>query len=181
MTFNIGNEKSGVEIGLNSKLFVMAGPCVIESEQACLNIAKKLIDIGDKTGVPVIFKASFDKANRSSIASYRGPGLEKGLDILSAVQSKCDIPVMTDVHEPGQAAQIAKVVDCLQVGTGTHVTCSPKAALFVSTFPQGNFSLIRVPSPNVESTSARPRKFADTRFRTMESPRPVPPFARPVV
>ncbi|MHC4679629.1 MAG: 3-deoxy-8-phosphooctulonate synthase [Planctomycetota bacterium] len=109
--FKIGH----IEIGLEAPLFVMAGPCVIESKAGCLDIARKLVDIGHKTGVGMIFKASFDKANRSSLRSFRGPGMEKGLDILAAVRRQTSLPVMTDVHEPAQAAPVAEVVDCLQV------------------------------------------------------------------
>ncbi len=111
MDFNIGK----VEISLDAPLFVMAGPCVIESETCCLDIANRLVDISDKTDVGIIFKASFDKANRSSLHSYRGPGIEKGLDILSAVREKTQLPIMTDVHESSQAAAAGKVVDCIQV------------------------------------------------------------------
>jgi len=111
MNFKIGQ----VEIGLDAPLFVMAGPCVIESETCCLDIANRLVDIGAKTNVGIIFKASFDKANRSSLHSFRGPGLEKGLEILAAVRKDTGLPVMTDVHEPAQAAVAGKVVDCLQV------------------------------------------------------------------
>jgi len=109
--FNIGK----VEVGLNSPLFVMAGPCVIESEAHCLDIAGRLADIGQRTGTGMIFKASFDKANRSSLQSFRGPGLEKGLEILAAVRRQTTLAVMTDVHEPSQADPVAGVVDCLQV------------------------------------------------------------------
>jgi 2-dehydro-3-deoxyphosphooctonate aldolase (KDO 8-P synthase) len=109
--FKIGN----VEIGLDAPLFVMAGPCVIESRDICLDIADKLVKIAAKSGVGMIFKASFDKANRSSLRSFRGPGLEKGLEIFEAVRRETDLPVMTDVHEPGQAETVGKVVDCLQV------------------------------------------------------------------
>jgi 2-dehydro-3-deoxyphosphooctonate aldolase (KDO 8-P synthase) len=109
--FTIGD----VEIGLNTPLFVMAGPCVIESEELCLDIADILVEVGRKTGVGMIFKASFDKANRSSISSFRGPGLKKGLEILTHVRQKTNLPVMTDVHEPSQAEVAGKVVDCLQV------------------------------------------------------------------
>jgi 2-dehydro-3-deoxyphosphooctonate aldolase (KDO 8-P synthase) len=109
--FKIGN----VEIGLDVPLFVIAGPCVIESRDICLNIAEKLVKIAAKTDVEMIFKASFDKANRSSLHSFRGPGLDKGLDILAAVRRETDLPVMTDVHEPSQAAVVGEVVDCLQV------------------------------------------------------------------
>ncbi len=116
MDFKIGGKGSGsVEVGLDAPLFLMAGPCVIESKDICLDIADKLSTIGQKVSVPVIFKASFDKANRSSISSFRGPGLEEGLEILGAVRDKSDLPVMTDVHEAGQATAVGKVVDCLQV------------------------------------------------------------------
>jgi 2-dehydro-3-deoxyphosphooctonate aldolase (KDO 8-P synthase) len=110
-SFNIGE----VEVGLDAPLFVMAGPCVIESKAQCLDIAGRLADIGKRTDTPIIFKASFDKANRSSLESFRGPGLEKGLEILGAVGRQSGLAVMTDVHEPSQAAPVAEVVDCLQV------------------------------------------------------------------
>ena len=111
-----GNFKIGdVEVGLTAPLFVMAGPCVIESKACCLDIANRLVDVSAKTGVGLIFKASFDKANRSSLSSFRGPGLERGLEILAAVRQETDLPVMTDVHEPGQALPAGEVVDCLQV------------------------------------------------------------------
>lgn len=111
MSFKIGN----IEISLNAPLFVMAGPCVIESKAGCLTIARKLLDISQKVGVGAIFKASFDKANRSSLGSFRGPGLEKGLEILADVRRQTKLPVMTDVHEPDQADLVAEVVDCLQI------------------------------------------------------------------
>jgi len=111
MNFKIGN----VQVGLDAPLFVMAGPCVIETKAICLDIAKRLADIAQRTNVGIIFKASFDKANRSSISSFRGPGLEKGLEILAAVRQETKLPVMTDIHEPAQAAVASEVVDCLQV------------------------------------------------------------------
>lgn len=111
MDFTIGK----VEINLDAPLFLMAGPCVIESKTRCLDIAKKLVDISEKTDVGIIFKASFDKANRSSAQSYRGPGIEKGLEILETVRQKTNLPVMTDVHESFQAALAGEVVDCLQI------------------------------------------------------------------
>ncbi|MGA1979672.1 MAG: 3-deoxy-8-phosphooctulonate synthase [Sedimentisphaerales bacterium] len=110
-SFKIGN----VEIGLDAPLFVMAGPCVIESKDICLSIADELVKIAARSGVGMIFKASFDKANRSSVHSFRGPGLEKGLEILAAVRRETDLPVMTDVHEQAQAEIVSEVVDCLQV------------------------------------------------------------------
>jgi 2-dehydro-3-deoxyphosphooctonate aldolase (KDO 8-P synthase) len=111
MNFKIGN----VQIGLDVPLFVMAGPCVIESKTNCLDIAKRLVDIGRRANIGIIFKASFDKANRSSISSFRGPGLEKGLQILAAVRRETGLAVMTDVHEPAQAEAAGKIVDCVQI------------------------------------------------------------------
>ena len=118
----VGDSKGGlsalpdpVEVGLDVPLFVMAGPCVIESKTCCLDIADRLLGIGHRAEVGIIFKASFDKANRSSLHSFRGPGLEDGLDVLAAVRQETGLPVMTDVHEPGQAAVVSEVVDCLQV------------------------------------------------------------------
>jgi 2-dehydro-3-deoxyphosphooctonate aldolase (KDO 8-P synthase) len=118
----VGDSKVGlpsverlVEVGLEGPFFVMAGPCVIESRDITLDIANRLAEIGAKSDVGMIFKASFDKANRSSISSYRGPGLEEGLDILAEVRRETNLPVMTDVHEASQAAVAAEVVDCLQV------------------------------------------------------------------
>jgi len=111
MSYRIGE----VEIGLNTPLFIMAGPCVIESKNHCFNIAGRLRDIGQKTNTGIIFKASFDKANRSSLSSFRGPGLQKGLDILAEVRHRTNLPVMTDVHEASQAVLAGEVVDCLQI------------------------------------------------------------------
>jgi 2-dehydro-3-deoxyphosphooctonate aldolase (KDO 8-P synthase) len=95
--------------------FIIAGPCVIESEAMCLQIASRLKRICDGLGLDYIFKASFDKANRSSKSSFRGPGLREGLAILSRVKKKIGVPVLTDVHEVYQVAPVAKVVDVLQV------------------------------------------------------------------
>jgi len=109
--FQIGK----VPVGPDAPLFVIAGPCVIESADTCLGIADKLVQIGAAADVPIIFKASFDKANRSSISSFRGPGLKKGLQILQKVKKQTHLAVTTDVHEPAQAQEVAGVVDCLQV------------------------------------------------------------------
>jgi 2-dehydro-3-deoxyphosphooctonate aldolase (KDO 8-P synthase) len=109
--FKIGN----IKIEPDGGLFVIAGPCVIETEEICLNIASQLVEISKKTGVPIIFKASFDKANRSSIDSFRGPGMEKGLEILAKVKQKTSLAILTDVHEIGQVPEVASIVDCLQV------------------------------------------------------------------
>ena len=108
-------ETGNVEVGGDSDFFVIAGPCVLEDAETSLEIARRLMEISAATDVPIIFKGSFDKANRSSISSYRGPGLKKGLDILARVRQETDFALMTDVHEPQQAAKAAKVADCLQV------------------------------------------------------------------
>ena len=109
--FKIGD----IEVGLDTDFFVIAGPCVIENEKICLDIASQLAKISLATNTPIIFKASFDKANRSSISSFRGPGLDKGLDILKKVRKETSLALVTDVHQPNQAAKAAQIVDCLQV------------------------------------------------------------------
>ena len=101
--------------GPGGRMVVVAGPCVIESLDHCLKIAETAGEICDKLRIPYIFKASFDKANRSSIDSYRGPGLEKGLAILAAVKEKVMVPVLSDIHSPEQAAPAAKVLDVIQI------------------------------------------------------------------
>ena len=107
---------NAVSWGPESPLALMAGPCVIESRAHCLGIAKKLAALAGKLGIPLVFKASFDKANRSSIDSWRGPGIEKGLEILAEVREKTRLPVVTDVHEPWQAAKAAEAgIDVLQI------------------------------------------------------------------
>src|SRR3954471_17278024 len=98
-----------------SPLFVIAGPCVIESADLCLTIARHVKSVCEKLGITYIFKASFDKANRSSNSSFRGPGLEDGLVVLARVKKELDLPVLTDIHEVHQAAVAAKVCDVLQV------------------------------------------------------------------
>ncbi len=101
--------------GDHAPLTLMAGPCVAESRDLCLQVASTLQSLCDRLGIPYIFKASFDKANRTSIRSYRGPGLDEGLAILRAVREQTGLPVMTDVHESDQAAPAAEVCDLLQV------------------------------------------------------------------
>jgi 2-dehydro-3-deoxyphosphooctonate aldolase (KDO 8-P synthase) len=98
-----------------ARLIVIAGPCVIESEESTLEVAREVRAVGERCGVEMIFKASYDKANRSSIESYRGPGLEAGLRILERVRSELGTRLLTDFHAPDQAAAVAKVVDVLQV------------------------------------------------------------------
>lgn len=102
------------EIG-GDKLTIIAGPCAAESQEILDETAKGLKEITKKLGINFIFKSSFDKANRSSIYSYRGPGLEKGLEMLQAVKDKFDIPLVTDIHIPDQAEPVSKVVDVLQI------------------------------------------------------------------
>jgi 2-dehydro-3-deoxyphosphooctonate aldolase (KDO 8-P synthase) len=98
-----------------SPLFVIAGPCVIESAELCLAVGRHVKSVCEKLGLAYVFKASFDKANRSSNASFRGPGLTDGLVVLDRIRKELGVPVLTDVHEPEQAAIAAKVVDVLQV------------------------------------------------------------------
>lgn len=92
-----------------------AGPCVIESEELVLNVAKEISDICKRLEIPYVFKASFDKANRTSINSFRGPGLEEGLRILKKVKDEYGLPIITDIHESWQAEPVAKVADVLQI------------------------------------------------------------------
>jgi 2-dehydro-3-deoxyphosphooctonate aldolase (KDO 8-P synthase) len=105
----------GFEVGLDKPLFLIAGPCVVESEQLQMDTAGKLKEITGKLGIHFIFKSSFDKANRSSGNSFRGPGLEAGLKILGEVKRQLGVPVLTDVHEPVQCASVAEVADILQI------------------------------------------------------------------
>jgi len=104
----------GFEVGLDQPLFLIAGPCVIESEGLALETAATLKAMTERLGVPFIYKSSFDKANRSSSASYRGPGLEEGLRILERVKTEVGVPVLTDVHEDTPLDEVAAVVDVLQ-------------------------------------------------------------------
>jgi 2-dehydro-3-deoxyphosphooctonate aldolase (KDO 8-P synthase) len=107
----IGNFK----VGGNAPLFLIAGPCVIESQRLTLQIAQELKRICARVGIGLIFKASFDKANRSSLDSYRGPGLKKGLQILARVKSETGLPVLSDIHTPDQAEPAAEVLDVIQI------------------------------------------------------------------
>ena len=104
----------GFEVGLDQPLFLIAGPCVIESMQLQLDVAGSLKEITGRLGVNFIFKSSFDKANRSSDKSFRGPGLEEGLKVLAAVKAQIGVPVITDVHEYTPMDEVASVVDVLQ-------------------------------------------------------------------
>jgi len=102
------------QAGLDQPLFLIAGPCVVESQQLTIDIAGKLKEISESLSINLIFKASFDKANRSSVGSFRGPGQEEGLRILDEVRSQTGLPILTDVHEDTPMSEVAAVVDVLQ-------------------------------------------------------------------
>ena len=104
----------GYDIGLDQPFFLIAGPCVVESEQLQMDTAGALKEITSSLGIPFIFKSSYDKANRSSGASFRGPGMEKGLEILAKVKRELSLPILTDVHAESEIAAVASVVDVLQ-------------------------------------------------------------------
>lgn len=145
-TVTVGNVTFG-----GGKLAFMAGPCVIESREGCLGIARELKGVADRLGAAVVFKASFDKANRTSIDSFRGPGLEKGLEILREVKETFGLPIITDIHEPGQAEPAARVADILQIPAflcrqtdllvaagGTGAAVNVKKAQFLAPEDMGN-------------------------------------------
>jgi 2-dehydro-3-deoxyphosphooctonate aldolase (KDO 8-P synthase) len=110
-TITLGN----LRIGSGAPLAVIAGPCVIESKESAMRHAAALKEKADRVGVAYIFKSSYDKANRSSLGSFRGPGLEKGLEILAAVKDKIGVPILTDVHEIDQVDAVKEVADVLQI------------------------------------------------------------------
>jgi len=104
----------GFEAGLDRPLFLIAGPCVVESEQLQIDVAGQLRDMCAELGMPFIFKSSYDKANRSSSKSYRGPGMQEGLRVLAEVKRQIGVPVLTDVHDEDEVTEVAAVVDVLQ-------------------------------------------------------------------
>jgi 2-dehydro-3-deoxyphosphooctonate aldolase (KDO 8-P synthase) len=104
-----------ITIGGGSPFVLIAGPCVIESEAHALELAGRISDIARRTHVPFIFKASYDKANRTSGGSFRGPGLDEGLRVLALIKSRCQVPILTDIHEPSHASAAAAVADVLQI------------------------------------------------------------------
>ena len=106
---------AGLAVGSGLPLVLIAGPCVIESESHALGLARSLRDIARRVGVQFIFKASYDKANRTSAQSYRGPGLAEGLRVLRRVRDEVAVPILTDIHEPAQALEAARVADVLQI------------------------------------------------------------------
>ncbi len=106
---------AGVRFGAGRPLALIAGPCVIESAAHAEELAAAVRDAAARVGTPFVFKASFDKANRTSLSSYRGPGLARGLEVLAAIRERVGCPILTDVHEPAQAAPVAEVADVLQI------------------------------------------------------------------
>ena len=104
----------GFEVGLDQPFFLISGPCVVESEQLQMDVAGQLKEMTASLGIPFIFKSSYDKANRSSGSSFRGPGMEKGLEILAKVKRELGVPVVTDVHTEAEVPRVAQVVDMLQ-------------------------------------------------------------------
>jgi 2-dehydro-3-deoxyphosphooctonate aldolase (KDO 8-P synthase) len=105
----------GVQLGGGAPLALIAGLNVIESEAETLEVARMLREVAARHALPLVFKASFDKANRSSFHSFRGPGMDDGLKVLARVKAETGLPITTDVHEPGQAKPVAEVADCLQI------------------------------------------------------------------
>jgi 2-dehydro-3-deoxyphosphooctonate aldolase (KDO 8-P synthase) len=110
-----GVQAGGLTLGGGAPLVVIAGPCVIESGTHALDLARALKAVADAVGVPLLFKASYDKANRTSPDAFRGPGLADGLRVLERIKADTGLPVLTDIHEPGQAAAVAGVADVLQI------------------------------------------------------------------
>jgi 2-dehydro-3-deoxyphosphooctonate aldolase (KDO 8-P synthase) len=108
-------ETKGIKFGQGQPLFLIAGPCVIENEKLVMDTAESLVKLTDRLGLPFIFKSSYDKANRSSSASFRGPGLKKGLDILEKVRDRFNIPVLSDVHSAEEARVAGDILDILQI------------------------------------------------------------------
>jgi 2-dehydro-3-deoxyphosphooctonate aldolase (KDO 8-P synthase) len=111
VSFSIGN----ISFGAKAPLFLIAGPCVIENEAHAMSMAERLAEIAGALKVPLIFKASYDKANRSSVTSYRGPGLKEGLAILAKIKKKTGLPILTDVHDVSHVGPAAEVCDVLQI------------------------------------------------------------------
>jgi len=105
----------GFEIGAGKSLALIAGPCVIEGREAALRHASLIREVTDRVGIPYIYKSSYDKANRSSLESYRGPGIKRGLEILAEVKEKIGVPLLTDVHEKEQVSLVQEVVDVIQI------------------------------------------------------------------
>ena len=105
----------GVRFGGRAPLALIAGPCVIESARSCIALAGKLVKLAEAEGIPFVFKASYDKANRTSVDAFRGPGIVEGLAVLQEIKQRFGVPVLTDVHTAEEATQAGKVVDILQI------------------------------------------------------------------
>jgi 2-dehydro-3-deoxyphosphooctonate aldolase (KDO 8-P synthase) len=140
-----------LRLGGNNPLFLIAGPCVIESEAHARSMAERVAKIASDAGVPYIFKASYDKANRSSVKAFRGPGLSEGLRILGKIKSDLHLPILTDIHDASQAAPAAEVADILQIpaflsrqtdllvaAAKTNRIVNAKKAQFLSPWDMGN-------------------------------------------
>ena len=108
-------EFAGLTVGAGRPLLLIAGPCVIESPSHALGLAQAIKDVAQRAGVQYVFKASYDKANRTSVNSFRGPGLDEGLEILRKVRDEAGVPILTDIHQPDHAARAASVADVLQI------------------------------------------------------------------
>ncbi len=106
---------NGVKFGGNNPLALIAGPCVIEGREKCLELAGQLVELAKSENIPYVFKASFDKANRTSINSFRGPGIDEGLEILAEIKATYNVPVLTDIHSIEQIKKVAEVCDILQI------------------------------------------------------------------
>ncbi|MGR3293449.1 MAG: 3-deoxy-8-phosphooctulonate synthase [Candidatus Scalindua sp.] len=115
MKSNHNIEVKDIVFGENNPLVLIAGPCVIETEKDCCQLAEKIKDIAVKANIPFIFKASYDKANRSSIKSYRGPGVEKGIKILSKIKKEIGVPILSDVHSCSEIDMVQEVLDIIQI------------------------------------------------------------------
>ena len=124
----------GYSVGLKQPFFLIAGPCVIESKQLALDTAGTLKEICQKLNIPFIYKSSFDKANRSSVDSFRGPGIDEGLKILAEVKKHIQVPVLTDVHEDTPLETVASVVDVLQTPAFLCRQTNCHYAIFVCKF-----------------------------------------------
>ena len=107
--------ENGITFANDRPFVLIGGMNVIESEELAMEVAERFVEVTGELGIPYVFKASFDKANRSSISSFRGPGLKRGLEVLAAIKERFNVPVLTDVHEPAQAAPAAEIVDILQL------------------------------------------------------------------
>ncbi len=145
-----------ISIGDKNPLVLIAGPCVIESEASCLDTAKRIKEIASRLDIPFIFKSSFDKANRMSIGSFRGPGLKKGLEVLHKVKSKLNIPVLSDIHCQEEVAAAAKVLDIIQIPallcrqtdiviSAARTGCSQRLVARISKDKQRNNRIIPTP------------------------------------